>query len=65
VHGGVAAAKKIKDVIRRPRRVVRVAGHVIRILASGVLSGKKFIVIVVVRPSGCPRDHGPKRALSR
>jgi hypothetical protein len=26
---------------------------VIRILASGVVSGKKFIVIVVVRSNGC------------
>lgn len=38
-------------MIRQPRRIV--PGHVIRILASGVVSGKKFIVIVVVRSNGC------------
>jgi hypothetical protein len=54
VRGGVLAKKTAQVTLRTPRRVIRVAGRVYHLRGKGKFARKK-VIVVVVRPRGCPK----------
>jgi hypothetical protein len=48
-HAPVIAKKRVRFTIKTPRRVIHVAGRVVRVGARG-----KRIIVVVVRSRNCP-----------
>jgi hypothetical protein len=52
-QGGVLAEKATRIVVTTPRRVVTVHAHVIHALGA-THGGVAKVVVIVVRPSGCP-----------
>ena len=54
VRGGVVGKKTAQVTLTTPRRVIRVAGRVYHLSGKGKY-GQKKVIVVVVRPRGCPR----------